>query len=974
MRIIKLPQVKTALFWPFSLFGIITLLIAYASIFEPVFLFVNNVAIRSQKVNQFHSFGDSTKTAYAGTVESIACSSGTHVWTSTSSGTGAPNGNGVRIVAMPDNGISECVHFTNFGFDVPCNATITGVKAFVTQRNAISGDLYDYAVHLILPDGSLSATNLASPVIWFESTSNSSYDTKEYNGGLWGEVLSPAILEHASFGLSIQVEGNDPGTTVSFPIIDAVQLEICYNISGGIAKNEVNISASYTQVGACSATNGSITITATGDGEPYEYSKDGGLNWQSSNIFNNLQTNNYHLLSRYASGAGCQSSPLFVVLDASQTILQPGDALVACKGSPTVEIKKIQPANTLYQGGTVGTDISTFLPNPDVVKYSWNTSDFGGEEIFSTAIDSNWNIYAATSKLYNVTKTNIPVSVYKIDATTGSSTLLSTLAGDAGAGSICYDSTHHQLFVVNMSDGVIYRLNPDNGNTLSSFNPLGADDGNPNWAPLGERLLAVGYNSIENKLYYSVWANDAIANGNFNTIRSVALDVNGNFQTGTDQLEITLPVILGEAYSMPISDIAFNASGTSVLFAESGFDSSIPLTKAHQARILKYDGSTGGWTADNTLPTGNTTHKYEIGTLNNGTNARGGVAWGYGVYDSTGTTQTETFIVATADALRGTSCSGLPGCIYGLQYLPIGGSKSINSVLIDLDRNLTNQEKGIFGDIDIVLGGCRSAPCTVMISSRDTTTCSNHPIDLSTLVSGQTGSLSYSLSLGNWGSINNIVNPMISTNYYVRDSDLVTTCIDTTLINLQIIPCDYGDLPDTSNTINASDYQTLFANNGPIHIINTDLKLGATIDGEADGQPNSAANGDDTDEDGIHFPNSLNITANGVLRLPISITNNTGQIAHLEAWIDWDGNGDFLGTNEQVANINDSSSFPSYLEINIPSGLQEGIQLGFRVRLSNTDNMTPYGLVNSGEVEDYLLEVNCAAAYCLPIDVEVKRE
>lgn len=971
MRIIKLPLSKFSSIWLLSLIATLSIFTNQFSITKKIQ--TNNTPLASS-IQLINTFGDSTKTAYAGTVENLPCAPGTYTWASTSSGTGTPNGNGVRIVAMPDNGISECVRFSNFSFDLPCNANITGVKAFVTQRNAISGDLYDYAVHLILADGSLSATNLASPVMWFESSSNSSYDTKEYNGGLWGETLTPAIVESSSFGLSIQVEGNDPGTTVSFPIIDAVQLEICYNIPEGIAKNEVNINANYTQVSACSATDGSITINATGDGGPYEYSKDGGINWQSSPIFIGLPPDNYHLLARYATGAGCRSLPLFIVLDASPTILQPGDALVSCKGSPTLEIKKIQPANTLYQQGDLGTDVSTYLPNPNTTKYSWNTSDFGGQEIFSTAIDSNWNIYATTSKLYNILKTNVPVAVYKIDATTGNSSLLSTLAGDAGAGGIGYDSTHHQLFVANMSDGIIYRLNINDGTTLSSFNPLGADDGNPDWAPLGERVLAVAYNPTDNRLYYSIWANDAVNNGNPNTIRSVALNTNGEFLPITDQIEITLPVLPSLTYSMPVTDIAFNQVGNSLLLAESGFDSSVPLTQAHRARVLKYDGMSNAWGIDNSLPTGNTMFKYEIGALNNGSNARGGVAWGYGLYDATGTTQAESFIVATADALRGTSCAGLPGCIYGLQYLPSGGSRPTNSVLIDLDRNLSNQEKSIFGDVDIVLGGCSVPPCIVEISSRDTAICPSYPVDLSTLVDGQTGSLSYSLSLNNWGSINNLVSPITTTDYYVRDSDLVTTCVDTTLIKVQVLPCDYGDLPDTSVNFNPSDYQTLVANNGPVHIIDNNLKLGATIDGEMNGQPNSAANGDGEDEDGLHFPASLNITTNGTLRLPLSVTNNTEQTAHLEAWIDWNGDGDFLDDHEQVANLNDSSGFPSYLMINIPSALSEGIQLGFRVRLSHTDNMTPYGLVNTGEVEDYLLEVNCATNYCLPIDVEVRRE
>jgi len=40
--------------------------------------------------------------------------------------------------------------------------------------------------------------------------------------------------------------------------------------------------------------------------------------------------------------------------------------------------------------------------------------------------------------------------------------------------------------------------------------------------------------------------------------------------------------------------------------------------------------------------------------------------------------------------------------------------------------------------------------------------------------------------------------------------------------------------------------------------------------------------------------------------------------------------------------------------------------LGFRIRLSNEDNMTPNGHIYSGEVEDYLIDVNCPPSICLP--------
>ena len=53
--------------------------------------------------------------------------------------------------------------------------------------------------------------------------------------------------------------------------------------------------------------------------------------------------------------------------------------------------------------------------------------------------------------------------------------------------------------------------------------------------------------------------------------------------------------------------------------------------------------------------------------------------------------------------------------------------------------------------------------------------------------------------------------------------------------------------------------------------------------------------------------------------------------------------------------------------IQVPVNVQTNSLLGVRIRFSNTDNMTPYGMINSGEVEDYLISVTCPTKNCIPI-------
>lgn len=175
---------------------------------------------------------------------------------------------------------------------------------------------------------------------------------------------------------------------------------------------------------------------------------------------------------------------------------------------------------------------------------------------------------------------------------------------------------------------------------------------------------------------------------------------------------------------------------------------------------------------------------------------------------------------------------------------------------------------------------------------------------------------------------------------------------------------DFGDLPDTSDSTTTNDYQTLFAHNGPRHLIIGDLYLGNSIDGDLEGQQNDQASGDGMDDDGIIIFSTMNLAAGISFRLPFAYTNLTGDTAHLEAWVDWNADGDFGAIDEMIIDWEDANApFPNTLEINIPIDAATEVTIGLRIRLSLQDNMSPYGLVHSGEVEDYLLYLDCSEVY-----------
>ena len=137
-------------------------------------------------------------------------------------------------------------------------------------------------------------------------------------------------------------------------------------------------------------------------------------------------------------------------------------------------------------------------------------------------------------------------------------------------------------------------------------------------------------------------------------------------------------------------------------------------------------------------------------------------------------------------------------------------------------------------------------------------------------------------------------------------------------------------------------------------------------DDEIDGQPSALANGDDNsgtrDEDGV------------VARLPATWSDGTVATGHggkiditvhgsgwLVGWIDWNHNGDFLGTSEMVVSQAVSSGTMTY-SFDIPAGtITAGTQSWLaRFRVFTGEPAYPFfsytGEATDGEVEDYLFE------------------
>ncbi|MCA9217934.1 MAG: tandem-95 repeat protein [Planctomycetales bacterium] len=155
-------------------------------------------------------------------------------------------------------------------------------------------------------------------------------------------------------------------------------------------------------------------------------------------------------------------------------------------------------------------------------------------------------------------------------------------------------------------------------------------------------------------------------------------------------------------------------------------------------------------------------------------------------------------------------------------------------------------------------------------------------------------------------------------------------------------PLDFGDAPDPT-------YSTLLGSDGARHVLVPNVHLGTAINDELDGRPSVGADGD-TGDDGVTFATS--IVRGG--RVPITVNASTN--GFLDAWVDFNRDGQFDAVTEKV--FNSVALTPSFnaLRLNVPSTADLG-ETYARFRFSTIGNLSPTGRAPNGEVEDYRIEI-----------------
>jgi hypothetical protein len=175
---------------------------------------------------------------------------------------------------------------------------------------------------------------------------------------------------------------------------------------------------------------------------------------------------------------------------------------------------------------------------------------------------------------------------------------------------------------------------------------------------------------------------------------------------------------------------------------------------------------------------------------------------------------------------------------------------------------------------------------------------------------------------------------------------------------VRLATADFGDAPEPQ-------YPTVIASQGAVHVLVPGIYLGNGVTADNDGQPSGEALGDT--DDGVQFGGDLfgGQTTNITVRASVA--------GKLDAWIDFNRDGDWDDAGEQIFASRNVNAGLNTLGIAVPANATLGESFA-RFRFSTAGGLAPTGLANNGEVEDYLVEIAPPVTYSVVVSSTGGRE
>lgn len=133
--------------------------------------------------------------------------------------------------------ISNYLKVTNYGFNIPLDATILGIKIDISRKASFADRIKDQEVKIV-KEGSIIGTNQASTTAWSNTDFIASYGG---SSDLWGQSWTSADINTLDFGLVLAVTNTGAGSRTAS--VDNIKITVTYTIPANLTAYNTALAA-----------------------------------------------------------------------------------------------------------------------------------------------------------------------------------------------------------------------------------------------------------------------------------------------------------------------------------------------------------------------------------------------------------------------------------------------------------------------------------------------------------------------------------------------------------------------------------------------------------------------------------------------------------------------------------------------------------------------------------------------------------
>lgn len=176
-------------------------------------------------------------------------------------------------VTLNQDAISNYLQGTDFRFNIPLEASITGIQVTIERYSPGNNPRVRDQVVSLVKGGTITAVNKAITANWPQTPNGTTYGSAT---DLWGESWTPADINSASFGVAIAARNPNKETRTAY--VDYIRIAITYKLNSATSVDcgdgipvvllglPITCEASVTRSGGTSTPSGTINWTTDSAG------------------------------------------------------------------------------------------------------------------------------------------------------------------------------------------------------------------------------------------------------------------------------------------------------------------------------------------------------------------------------------------------------------------------------------------------------------------------------------------------------------------------------------------------------------------------------------------------------------------------------------------------------------------------------------------------------------------------------------